>query len=59
MSAETGLVPVPSMARGGLPIARMRHLYRVGDVEKRLDKLPPRDHEHLPELEELLALGKR
>ena len=47
MSAETGLVPVSNLGRNGLPIARMRHVYRVGDVEKRLDKLPPRDHESL------------
>ena len=32
---------------GQLPIASMRSLYRVGDVEKRLDKLPQRDHETL------------
>ncbi len=30
-----------------MPIARMRALYRLGDVEKRLDKLPAREHEHL------------
>ena len=47
MSAETGLVPVANPAQGGLPIARMRSVFRVGDVEKRLDKLPSRDHESL------------
>jgi len=25
----------------------MRSLYRVGDVERRLDKLPPKEHEGL------------
>ena len=47
MSAETGLVPVSNRSCGGLPIARMRHVYQVGDVEKRLDKLPAREHESL------------
>jgi ATP-dependent Lon protease len=48
MSAETGLVPFNgSPAPGGMPIARMRSLYRVGDVSQRLDKLPQREHEHL------------
>ena len=30
-----------------MPIASMRSVYRVGDVEKRLDKLPQREHETL------------
>ena len=30
-----------------LPIARMRSVYRLDEVEKRLDKLPPREHESL------------
>ncbi len=30
-----------------LPIARMRSVYRLDEVEKRLDKLPARDHETL------------
>ncbi len=50
MSAETGLVPFSGPAsapRGGMPIARMRAVYRVGDVAQRLDKLPARDHESL------------
>jgi ATP-dependent Lon protease len=42
MSAETGLVPVAN-----LPIARMRNVFSVGDVEKKLDKLPQREHENL------------
>ncbi len=44
MSLETGLVPVSAST---LPIAQMRSVFRVGDVERRLDKLPPRDHETL------------
>ena len=40
------LVPVKP-APSGIPIAHMRSVYRLGDVEKRLDKLPPKDHEHL------------
>jgi len=30
-----------------MPIARLRSVYRLGDVEKRLDKLPAREHETL------------
>jgi ATP-dependent Lon protease len=44
MSSGNDLVP---FARGRLPIASMRSVYRVGDVEKRLDKLPQREHETL------------
>ncbi len=44
MSSEHGLVPVSA---GTLPIAQMRNLFHVGDVERRLDKLPPREHESL------------
>jgi len=32
---------------GVLPIARLRSLFRTEDVEKRLHKLPPREHESL------------
>lgn len=47
MSApSTDLVPVPAPHRG-IPIAQMRSVYRLGDVEKRLDKLPPKEHEGL------------
>ena len=45
MSTDNSLVP--ATCGGSLPIARMRALYRLGDVEKRLDKLPAHDHEHL------------
>ena len=47
MSAETGLVPVCPFTGGGLPVARMRSLYRLGDVAQRLDKLPAHEHENL------------
>lgn len=30
-----------------IPIARMRNVYRVNEVEQRLSKLPDREHEHL------------
>jgi ATP-dependent Lon protease len=45
MAASHELVPVGS--KGRIPIAQMRHVYRLGDVEKRLDKLPAKEHEHL------------
>lgn len=44
MVASNELVP---MSRASLPIAQMRRLYRLEDVEKRLLKLPPKEHEHL------------
>ncbi|MFT3817884.1 MAG: AAA family ATPase [Rubrivivax sp.] len=44
MSTSNDLVPV---ATRSLPIASMRSVYRVHDVEKRLDKLPQREHESL------------
>jgi ATP-dependent Lon protease len=44
MASSNDLVTVP---RSGLPIAHMRNVYRVGDVERRLDKLPPKEHESL------------
>ena len=39
--------PGVSAPRGGLPIARMRPVYRVGDVSQRLDKLLANEHESL------------
>ncbi len=33
--------------RGSLPIAQMRSVYRCDDVERRLNKLPPKEHENL------------
>ncbi len=43
-STATDLVAVP---RSGLPIAHMRKVYRVNDVERRLEKLPHKEHENL------------
>ncbi len=45
MSTNNSLVPATCGA--SLPIARLRALYRIDEVEKRLDKLPAHDHEHL------------
>ena len=44
MSSTRGLVPCTA---GSIPVASMRTVFRVGEVEKRLDKLPPREHESL------------
>jgi ATP-dependent Lon protease len=44
MSASNDLVTLP---RSSIPIAHMRSVYRVGDVERRLDKLPSKEHEGL------------
>jgi len=47
-STATDLVTVPrDLRRPGLPIAQMRSVYRVGDVERRLEKLPNKEHENL------------
>lgn len=45
MSTSHDLVPV--LDRGRIPIAQMRSVFRVGEVEKRLGKLPPKEHESL------------
>ena len=49
MSASNDLVALSSapLPKGGIPIAHMRSVYRLGDVERRLDKLPPKEHESL------------
>jgi ATP-dependent Lon protease len=44
MSTSAQRLPAVS---GLLPIARMRNLFRVDEVEKKLHKLPPREHESL------------
>lgn len=44
MSISNDLVP---MAPRGIPIAKMRRLYRVDDVDRKLGKLPPKEHETL------------
>jgi ATP-dependent Lon protease len=46
MSTRCDLVPM-NAPQAQIPIAQMRNVYQLGDVEKRLDKLPAREHEHL------------
>lgn len=46
MSESHDLVPVPA-ARGRIPIAQLRSVYRSDEVEQRLTRLPPREHETL------------
>lgn len=46
MGASNDLVTV-SATRSSIPIARMRRLYRVDDVDARLGKLPQKEHESL------------
>ncbi len=46
MTASHDLVPASSH-RSGIPIARMRSLYRVDEVGRKLDKLPQKEHEGL------------
>jgi len=45
MTATHDLVPVRT--RGSIPIAQMRCVYRCDEVERRLTKLPPKEHESL------------
>ena len=47
MTRSTSLVPSSPRGASGIPLASMRTVFRVGDVERRLDKLPPREHETL------------
>ena len=44
MNRSHDLVPV---AHSHIPIAQMRSLYRCDEVERRLTKLPPKDHDSL------------
>jgi len=45
-------------SRPRIPIAHMRHVYRLEEVEKKLGKLPPRDHESLrATYERMLEMG--
>jgi ATP-dependent Lon protease len=46
MSSTTELVPVHK-TQGHIPIAQMRAVFRPHEVERRLDKLPPKEHESL------------
>jgi ATP-dependent Lon protease len=58
MSSSTELVRVDSTGRGRIPIAHMRHVYRLDEVEKRLGKLPAREHEALrATYERMLDMG--
>jgi ATP-dependent Lon protease len=47
MGDSKDLVPISVNSRRGIPIARMRRLYRVEEVGRKLDKLPPKEHESL------------
>lgn len=38
---------VTLLPRGGIPIARMRSMYQVDEVGRKLDKLPHKEHENL------------
>ncbi len=44
MGASTELVTITG---SGIPIARMRSVYRLDDVGRKLDKLPQQEHENL------------
>ena len=44
---STDRVPTQGTHAQAIPIAQMRHLYRVAEVEKRLTKLPLKEHESL------------
>jgi ATP-dependent Lon protease len=59
MSSCTDLVPVNrDDFNGRIPIAHMRHVYRLAEVEKKLGKLPPREHESLrATYERMLEMG--
>ncbi len=57
MSSTTELVPVQAPAPR-IPIAQMRAVFSPQDVERRLDKLPPKEHEGLRSTyERMLELG--
>jgi ATP-dependent Lon protease len=47
MATSNELVPVTAAHGSGIPIARMRCVYRVDEVERRLAKLPVKEHESL------------
>jgi len=49
VSSSNDLVTLPAgpYSKGGIPIAQMRSVYRLGDVERRLTKLPAKDHDNL------------
>lgn len=47
MSQSHDLVPMGPTGRSSIPIAHMRKVFRPSDVEKRLDRLPSKEHETL------------
>jgi len=47
MASCSDLVALSDTRNAQIPIAQMRTVYSLGEVEKRLDKLPARDHESL------------
>jgi len=47
MATSNELVPLAASHGSGIPIARMRSVYRVDEVERRLAKLPVKEHESL------------
>ena len=47
-TSSTDLVPLAgARSGGGIPIAQMHRVYRCDEVEQRLAKLPPKEHESL------------
>lgn len=55
-TTSTELVP----ATPGIPIARMRQVYRLDEVERRLTKLPRQEHENLrATYERMIELGNQ
>jgi ATP-dependent Lon protease len=46
-SEQVSTALVPSAPRGAIPIAQMRSVYRCDEVQRRLHKLPPKEHESL------------
>jgi ATP-dependent Lon protease len=56
---STDLITLPAGApRASLPIAQMRSVYRCDEVERRLTKLPPKEHETLRSTyERMLEMG--
>lgn len=47
MSTSHELVAVQARRNNNIPIARMRHMYRVDEVGRKLEKLPQKEHEGL------------
>ena len=47
MTSSNDLIPLDPPRSHRIPIARLRSLYRVDDVNKRLAKLPRQEHENL------------